>query len=101
LIFQDVSPEESGYYRCVSKNLNRGSLNIGAIEMIVKQNDGHVSAVVEEAGSDADIIKIILIVISLLVLLLCGFFIYRLRKEDKKIRTKLAAFGINFLTLSY
>lgn len=78
---QKVTFDESGYYRCISKNLNSENLNIGAVEMVVQNN------------SDLEAIKIIFIVISLIVLIVCAVIFYRMRKDDKRRNARLVMLG--------
>lgn len=89
-----MTSEETGYYRCISKSISSGNLNIGAVEMVVKN---HLSPAPEPDSSDLETVKIVFIVISLVVLIICAVLFYRLRKNDKiPPSSRLVMIGENF-----
>ncbi|XP_072942274.1 uncharacterized protein [Epargyreus clarus] len=74
LHIDSVSPSESGYYKCVSKNIDGSGISVGEIEMIVRGS----------AFSATDAVKLIAIVVSIIVIISCAVIYYRLRREWKK-----------------
>lgn len=74
LHINSVSPSESGYYKCFSKNLDGKGITVGEVEMIVQGS----------AFSAADVIKLIAIILSVIILIACAVIYLRLRKEWKK-----------------
>ncbi|XP_038213160.1 uncharacterized protein LOC119833265 [Zerene cesonia] len=74
LHIDNVSPTESGYYKCVSKNLDGSGIAVGEVEMIVK---GSVFTAM-------DAVKLVAIVLSILVIIACAVIYFRLRKQWKK-----------------
>ncbi|KAI5636671.1 immunoglobulin domain-containing protein [Phthorimaea operculella] len=74
LHIDQVSPEETGYYRCVSGKVQGGGYTVGAVEMIVKGS----------TFSAMDAVKLVAIVVSIIVLISCAVIYYRLRKEWSK-----------------
>ncbi|XP_041973552.1 uncharacterized protein LOC121729183 [Aricia agestis] len=69
-----VSPSESGYYKCFSKNLDGHGITVGEVEMIVKGS----------TFTAIDGIKLAAIIISILVIIACVVIYMRLRKEWNK-----------------
>ncbi|OWR42489.1 hypothetical protein KGM_215977 [Danaus plexippus plexippus] len=74
LHIDSVSPTESGYYKCVSKNLDGSGITVGEVEMIVKGS----------SFTTMDAIKLTAIIMSILVLIVCAVIYSRLRKEWNK-----------------
>ncbi|XP_049865548.1 uncharacterized protein LOC126366482 [Pectinophora gossypiella] len=73
LHIDNVSPNESGSYMCVSKELEKGAYNVREVEMIVKG-----------AFSTMDAVKLVAIVMSIIVIISCAVIYYRLKKEWSK-----------------
>ncbi|CAG9563160.1 unnamed protein product [Danaus chrysippus] len=74
LHIDSVSPTESGYYKCVSKNLDGSGITVGEVEMIVKGS----------SFTTTDAIKLTAIIVSILILIICTVIYSRLRKEWNK-----------------
>jgi len=91
LLIKGVTPSETGYYRCVSKNIEKGNLNIGAVEMIVKGSGEKFQRIQTEIveNDDMEIVKIICIVISLIVLITCAVVFYKLKADEKRRKARL------------
>ncbi|VVC90227.1 unnamed protein product [Leptidea sinapis] len=74
LHIDNVSPNEAGYYKCVSKNLDGSGISVGEVEMIVQGSN----------STAMDAIKLVAIVVSILIIIACAVIYLRLRKQWKK-----------------
>lgn len=72
--FQNVSPQESGYYKCISKKLDGTGLLVGEVEMLVKGS----------AFTAMDAVKLVAIIVSIIVIVGCAVLYMRLRKEWRR-----------------
>ncbi|XP_053599701.1 uncharacterized protein LOC128669162 isoform X2 [Plodia interpunctella] len=69
-----VTPAESGFYQCFSKNINSDGVTIGQVEMLV--NGSGFTAM--------DAVKLVAIVCSIIIIIACAVIFFRLRKERSK-----------------
>lgn len=69
-----VSPAESGFYKCVSKNIDGSGYSVGEVKVLVTGS----------AFSAIDVVKLVAIIISIVVIIGCAVLYYRLRKDWKK-----------------
>ncbi|KOB66296.1 Matrix-remodeling-associated protein 5 [Operophtera brumata] len=77
---QNVSPQESGYYKCISKKLDGTGLLVGEVEMLVKGS----------AFTATDAVKLVAILVSIIVIVGCAVLYYRLRKEWRRYDGRVA-----------
>lgn len=74
VFIQNVSPQESGYYKCISKKLDGTGLLVGEVEMLVKGT----------GFTAADAVKLVAIIVSIIVIVGCAVLYFRLRKEWRR-----------------
>lgn len=87
---QKVSPAESGYYKCVSKNIDGSGYSVGEVKMLVTGS----------AFSAIDAVKLAAIIISIVVIIGCAVLYYRLRKDWKKYEGRSIAPGLYLLFIT-
>ncbi|XP_052751712.1 uncharacterized protein LOC113509157 isoform X2 [Galleria mellonella] len=70
-----VTPDEAGYYKCISKDISgSGGITVGEVEMVV----GGAKFSASEA------VKLIAMVVSIIIIIACAVIYFRLRKEWSK-----------------
>ncbi|XP_061706401.1 uncharacterized protein LOC133533471 [Cydia pomonella] len=74
LHIDNVTPAESGYYKCISKKLDGSGIAVGQVEMIVSGS----------TFSTIEAVKLVAIVVSIIVLISCALLYWRLRKNWNK-----------------
>lgn len=80
LLIDNVSPQESGFYKCISKKLDGTSYSVGEIEMLVS---GSTFAAM-------DAVKLVAIVVSIIVIIGCSVLFWRMRKDWKRYEGRTA-----------
>ncbi|XP_059060160.1 uncharacterized protein LOC131853317 [Achroia grisella] len=72
LKIHSVTPDEAGYYKCVSKDISgSGGISVGEVDLIV---DG-------TTYSASEAVKLVAMVVSIIVILACAIIYFRLKKE--------------------
>ncbi|KAM3967952.1 LOW QUALITY PROTEIN: uncharacterized protein ACR2FA_004021 [Aphomia sociella] len=75
LKIHSVTPNEAGYYKCVSKDISgSGGFTVGEVEMVVNGT----------TFSTMEAVKLVAMVVSIIVIISCAVIYFRLRKEWSK-----------------